>query len=80
VAEPVTGLVENFSPMPRVAPPPRGKLMAGGAIRKEPLSAPRSDGRGFSGVRASPVGLGGTPGEDRAALFFPMARDRAYHS
>src|SRR5438874_7184010 len=28
---PVTGLAANFSPMPRMAPPPLGKLIDGGA-------------------------------------------------
>jgi hypothetical protein len=27
---PVTGLAANFSPMPRMAPPPLGREMAGG--------------------------------------------------
>jgi len=27
---PVTGLAANFSPMPRMAPPPLGKLICGG--------------------------------------------------
>src|SRR4051794_12945375 len=29
---PVTGLAANFSPIPRMAPPPFGRLMAGGEI------------------------------------------------
>ncbi|CAB4925969.1 unannotated protein [freshwater metagenome] len=36
---PVTGLVENFSPMPRIAPPPLGRDDEGGETRKESVSA-----------------------------------------
>ena len=31
---PVTGLAANFSPMPRMAPPPLGKLIAGAEVEK----------------------------------------------
>ncbi len=30
---PVTGFAANFSPIPRIAPPPLGRLMLGGWIR-----------------------------------------------
>ena len=33
--EPVTGLTANFSPMPRIAPPPFGKAIAGGVAMEE---------------------------------------------
>jgi hypothetical protein len=32
---PVAGLAANFSPMPRIAPPPFGREIAGGATRKD---------------------------------------------
>jgi hypothetical protein len=32
---PVTGFAANFSPMPRMAPPPFGIVMAGAAIENE---------------------------------------------
>ena len=31
---PVTGLAANFLPMPRMAPPPLGRLVAGDAVAK----------------------------------------------
>jgi len=34
---PITGLAVNFSPIPRIAPPPFGKEMDGGAVNPEPL-------------------------------------------
>ena len=34
---PVTGLAANFSPIPRMAPPPLGRLMAGAAPVSEPV-------------------------------------------
>jgi hypothetical protein len=39
---PVTGFAANFSPIPRIAPPPLGRLSCGG------LKGERSDGAGFS--------------------------------
>jgi hypothetical protein len=42
---PVTGLAENFSPIPRIAPPPFGSSIAGGVgaaafdVPLDPLSA-----------------------------------------
>jgi hypothetical protein len=32
---PVTGFAANFSPIPRIAPPPLGRVIAGGATLKE---------------------------------------------
>src|SRR5438094_4088381 len=36
---PVTGLAANFSPIPRIAPPPLGNEIVGGAVRLGPLRA-----------------------------------------
>jgi hypothetical protein len=35
VAVPFAELVWNFSPNPRMAPPPLGKLIAGGEVEKD---------------------------------------------
>jgi hypothetical protein len=32
---PVTGLAANFSPMPRMAPPPFGRLITGAAVEED---------------------------------------------
>src|SRR4051812_36618242 len=37
---PLTGLAANFSPMPRMAPPPLGKTIAGAEIGKAPCPGP----------------------------------------
>jgi hypothetical protein len=58
---PVAGLAANFSPIPRIAPPALGKVIAGGAIRANPgRSAPPSDG-----FRSISPGADGTPSFDR---------------
>ena len=47
---PVTGLAANFSPMPRIAPPPLGSAMAGGEIRLGPLAASLDFSGAFTGI------------------------------
>jgi hypothetical protein len=37
---PVTGFAANYSPIPRMAPPPLGKDMAGGEEKALPAEAP----------------------------------------
>src|SRR5690242_16810318 len=37
---PVTGLAANFSPMPRMAPPPLGRTMAGAEVEKASCPGP----------------------------------------
>ena len=38
---PVTGLAANFSPMPRIAPPPFGTEIVGAETAKFPSAVPR---------------------------------------
>ena len=45
---PVTGLAANFSPMPRMAPPPLGSVIEGAAA-KEPAFGVSTDSAGFAG-------------------------------
>jgi len=71
--DPVAGLAENFSPMPRIAPPPLGRLMDGrepllssergaGAASIVPTRAPDAGawpGSIFASASHRPRGLGG---------------------
>src|SRR5256712_2717899 len=56
--EPVTGLAANFSPMPRMAPPPLGSEIAGGV--KDPSLAGEDSDVSSVLVHAGVEGVGGT--------------------
>ena len=51
---PVTGLAANFSPIPRTAAPPFGRLSAGGEIRKDVWSADVACAPGPAGCATTP--------------------------
>src|SRR5262249_32046806 len=62
---PVTGLVDSFSPMPRIAPPPFGNSTTGGDIEK----------RRFSGVTRRPCSIL-APRRDAHLVAFAWFDDR----
>src|ERR1035438_8961810 len=52
---PVTALAVNFSPIPRIAPPPLGRLICGALNWDVERSLSEVSGIAFSAISASPV-------------------------
>src|SRR5262245_43721157 len=74
---PVTGLAANFSPRPRIAPPPLGSDSEGGLIRNESAgAAPSLPAAPTSGPASRAPAL--PPSADRIAPPVPRAPQASY--
>src|SRR5689334_19668027 len=74
---PVTGLAANFSPRPRIAPPPLGSERDGGLVRNESADAVPSPAVGAASARFRDPGATRAPSSDLIAVPFLVSQIRS---